>query len=44
MFYSFNKKEAVTQLFICEFWQFFRNTYFVKNLRTAAPDLNNSKL
>ena len=32
------KKEALAQVFLCEFSEILRNTYFVENLRKTAPD------
>ena len=32
------KKEALAQVFLCEFSEILRNTYFVENLRTTTPD------
>ena len=36
LFLNFFKKETPTQVFCCEFCELFRNTYFVKDLRTAG--------
>ena len=35
---NFIEKEALAQVFPCEFWQIFKNTYFEKHLRTAASN------
>ena len=34
---NFIEKESLTQVFSCEFWEIFKNTYFEEHLRTAAP-------
>ena len=31
-------KETPTQVFSCEYYKIFKNTYFEKHLRAAAPD------
>ena len=33
---NFNKNEIVEHVFFCEFYEFFKNTRFVENLRKAA--------
>ena len=33
----FNKKETLAQVFSCEFCKNFKNTFFIKLLRTTAP-------
>ena len=35
---NFIKKETQTQVISCEFCEFFKNTYFVENLRTAGSE------
>ena len=37
--YNFIKKETPTQVFSCEFCEFFNNTYFIKHLRTAGSEM-----
>ena len=34
-------KKKLTQLFSCEYYKMFKNTYFEENLRKAASTLNN---
>ena len=34
----FIKKETLVQLFCCEFWKFFKNTFLKEFLRAAASD------
>ena len=33
---NFIKKEIATQVFFCEYWEIFKNTYFEERLPTAA--------
>ena len=35
---NFIKKEALTQVFSCEFCEIFKSTYFEEHLQTAASD------
>ena len=35
---NFIKKETPAQLFSSELWEFFKNTYFVEHLLTAASE------
>ena len=34
--YNFIKKEALAQVFSCEFWEIFKNTFSTKHLWTTA--------
>ena len=34
--FNFIKKETQTQVFSCEFWEIFNNTFFTENLRATA--------
>ena len=35
---NFIKKETLAQVFSCEFYEIFKNTFFTENLRTTASD------
>ena len=36
--WNFIKKENLAQVFFCELWETFKNTYFIEHLRVTAPD------
>ena len=36
IFKNFIKKEILAQLFFCEFWEIFKNTFLTEHLRTTA--------
>ena len=38
---NFIKKEALTQVFSCEFYEIFKNTFFTEHLRTIASGTEN---
>ena len=40
---NFIKKETSTQMFSCEFFEMFRNTFFTEHLRMSASVKGNSK-
>ena len=41
---NFIKKEALTQVFSCEFYELFKNTFFIENLWAAASECSISIL
>ena len=36
--FNFIKKQTLAQVFSCEFWENFKNTFFTEHLRTTASD------
>ena len=36
--YSFIKNEALAQVFSCEFWNIYKNTFFAEHHQTTASD------
>ena len=36
---NFIKKETLAQVFCCEFYKIFNNTFFTEQLRTTAPEM-----
>ena len=41
---SFTKKEALAQVFSCEFWEILKNTFFTENLWTIASSYDSLRL
>ena len=38
---NFIKKESLTQVFSCEFWELSKKTFFIEHHRTAASAIRN---
>ena len=36
LFFNFIKKETLTQVFFCDFWEIFKNTFLTEHLRPTA--------
>ena len=37
---NFIKKETLAQLFSCEFWEIFKNTFFIEHIPVTASSSN----
>ena len=35
---NFIKKETLAQVFSCEFWEIFKNTFFIEHLRETTSE------